>query len=132
MASLMQQRMRPSNGIIKNNSASYVLPRPLKRFKVWSTSIEDGVKSHEKILLILNDKISSTERIQVTIEVLQDSILRQKCAPDSVILVNEFLVEIALPELNGNGIKLSLEIGKDFQKKNYFISSYEILFFQVV
>ena len=73
--------------------------------------MEDGVKSHEKILLVLNDKINSTERILVTIEVLQNSILRQKITPDSVVLVNESLVEVTLPALNGNGIKLSLEIG---------------------
>ena len=114
--------MMPPSKSSGNTSASYVLPRPLKKFKIWSAT--DGVKSHEKILLFLNDKIQSSDldKVQVTIEVLQDSIPRQRVSPESVALVNESSLEIMLPEINGNGIKLSLEIGKfdtlffDFQE----------------
>ena len=104
--------MMPPSKSSGNTSASYVLPRPLKKFKIWSAT--DGVKSHEKILLFLNDKIQSSDldKVQVTIEVLQDSIPRQRVSPESVALVNESSLDIMLPEINGNGIKLSLEIGK--------------------
>ena len=106
------ERSMPPSKSSGNTSASYVLPRPLKKFKIWSAT--DGVKSHEKILLFLNDKIQSSDldKVQVTIEVLQDSIPRQRVSPESVALVNESSLEIMLPEINGNGIKLSLEIGK--------------------
>ena len=114
--------MMPPSKSSGNTSASYVLPRPLKKFKIWSAT--EGVKSHEKILLFLNDKIQSSDldKVQVTIEVLQDSIPRQRVSPESISLVNESSLEIMLPEINGNGIKLSLEIGKfdtlffDFQE----------------
>ena len=104
--------MPPSKSSSGNISASYVLPRPLKKFKIWSAT--EGVKSHEKILLFLNDKIQSSDldKLQVTIEVLHDSIPRQRASPESVALVNESSLEVTLPEINGNGIKLSLEIGK--------------------
>lgn len=104
--------MPPSKSSSGNISASYVLPRPLKKFKMWSAT--EGVKSHEKILLFLNDKIQSSDldKLQVTIEVLHDSIPRLRAFPESVALVNESSLEITLPEINGNGIKLSLEIGK--------------------
>jgi len=103
--------MPPSKSSSGNISASYVLPRPLKKFKMWSAT--EGVKSHEKILLFLNDKIQSSDldKLQVTIEVLHDSIPRLRAFPESVALVNESSLEITLPEINGNGIKLSLEIG---------------------
>ena len=91
------------------SSNAYVLPRPIKKFKIWP---QDGVKSNERILIVLNEKISSLERIIVTVEVFQDSIPRQKVPIRDANLVNESLIDVNLPDIYGNGVKINLEIGK--------------------
>ena len=97
------------SSMMPNFSNSYVLPRPVKKFKIWPQP--DGVKANEKILLILNEKIATVDRTLITIEVFQDSIPRQKIPVKDFAFVNESLIDVTLPDIIGNGIKVCLEIG---------------------
>ena len=93
--------MMPSSRNNPNNNQSampYVMPRPMRKFKVWPAQPVD-----DQVLLMLNDKITVLDRIQVTLEIFdEDNIPEAKFILENnqseVNLVNELSIEVKMPK----------------------------------
>ena len=97
------------------SSMPYVMPRPMRKFKVWPQPVDD------QVLLMLNDKITVLDRIQVTLEIFdEDNIPEAKFILENnqseVNLVNELSIEVKMPKScrGGTTVKFKLEISKIF------------------
>ena len=113
--------MMPSSRNNPNNNQSqssmpYVMPRPMRKFKVWPAQPVD-----DQVLLMLNDKITVLDRIQVTLEIFdEDNIPEAKFILENnqseVNLVNELSIEVKMPKScrGGTTVKFKLEISKIF------------------
>ena len=95
--------------MMPNTHMPYVMPRPMRKFKVWPQPVQD------KALLILNEKISPTDKIQVVVDVLSSDCVENSHVLDSkqVSIVNEMAIEVEMPKMSyGTSVKIKLEISK--------------------
>lgn len=88
--------------MIMNNN-SYVLPRPMKKFKIWP---ESGTPNDHKILLILSEKVSGLEKILIQLD--ND---KSKVNIKDFKIIYESLIEVTIPEFITDDMKIRLEIG---------------------
>ena len=107
---LSQSLARAVSSMMPNQMPLYVLPRSVKKFKIWPQPVQD------KVLLILSERVSSLGNIQVMCEVFKDEALLTKISIQNkdVQVVNEFVIEVKLPEQMacGTGVKFKLQIGR--------------------
>lgn len=107
---LSQSLIKAVSSMMPNQPIAYVMPRPMRKFKVWPQTIQD------KALLILNEKISVLDKIQVTLEVYGREALLYRVTLDNkdLQLINEVVIEVNLPQMDrdAKSVKFKLETSK--------------------
>ena len=107
---LANSLVKAVSSMMPNQHLPYVMPRPMRKFKVWPQPVQD------KVLLMLNDKISRTvDKIEVSIEIFSADKLETKIVLESkdVQVVNEMAIEVEIPRvIKGSSAKFKLEISK--------------------
>ena len=98
---------------IMPNQVPYIMPRPMRKFRVWPQPVQ------EETLLLLNEKITHLDKIQVSVEVFEDSnTLDFKVMLDNqdVFLINEMCIQVKMPQISrGSLVKFKLETSKIFE-----------------
>ena len=99
--------------MMPNQSIPYVMPRPMRKFRVWPQPVQD------QVLLLLNEKITVLDKIQVTLDIFDEDdspeakfILENN--QSEVNVLNELSIEVKMPKLcrGGTKVKFKLEISE--------------------
>ena len=93
---------------------TYVMPRPMRKFRVWPQPVLDNV-----VLLLLNERINALDKIQITLEIYgsddtpEAKFVLENNQPE-VNVINELSIEVKMPKLcmGGTSVKFKLEISK--------------------
>ena len=110
---LSQTLIRAVSSMMPNQSIPYVMPRPMRKFRVWPQPVQD------QVLLLLNEKITVLDKIQITIDIFdEDDTPEAKFILENnqsdVNVLNELSIEVKMPKLcrGGAKVKFKLEISE--------------------
>ena len=105
--------------LLHHSSFVSIMPPLVKEFKTWPQPAQD------KVLLILSEKVSSLDNIQVMLKVFKDEapLPEIPIEKEDIQVVNEFIIEVTLPEqvlgAGGTGVKFKLQIGRCASLRNH-------------
>ena len=124
---LSQTLVRAVSSMMPNSNFSYVMPRPMRKFRVWPQPVQG------RVLFILNEKISALDKIQVTLEVFDNEINpteKMILENKNIQLITEMSIEINLPQNISRGfhLKFKLETSKFLNSILRFFFPHKILF----
>lgn len=115
---LSQSLIKAVSSMMPSQQVAYVMPRPMRKYKVWPQTIQD------RALLILNEKISVLDKIEVTVEVYGREAMQYRINLESkdIQMINEMAIEVRLPQLDrdAKSVKFKLETGAKYISKVVF------------